>query len=214
MGKQYDLKTDFELIGFFWLPGQDTKKMPGTLKHVSGEMLELRIYEEGGLFSQGAFTRNSDIEVLQGVAFNEDPDIPGGDQAITLYKLNQRKETHSSFGTSRRTYNAQFAFLGHILFENEKDISFDQILLHIDQFENWLQPKPFEYQIEYDGSQNLKSIQARYEPKGNVEHRIEKECLSLLVDGSVNAPLWVGYKRIKLEYTPPNHCKTGSISFT
>jgi hypothetical protein len=202
MGKQYDLKTDFELTGFFWIPGEEAKKMPGTLKHVSGEMLELRIYEEGGLFSKEAFTRNSEIDVLQGVAFNEDPDIPGGDQAITLYKLNQRKETHSSFGTSRRTYNAQFAFLGHILFEDEKDISFEQVLLHIDQFENWLQPKPFEYQIEFDGSQQLKSIQARYEPKDNMEHRIEEENLNFLIDGSVNAPFFAGYKRIKLEYTP------------
>lgn len=176
--------------------------MPGTLKHVSGERIELKIYEEGSIFSGKGFSRDPEIKILHGTGFNEHPNTPRRNLAITLYKLMLTRENHGNFEVIQRTYSSEFALLGNTLFKNEEDICFDEITVHIDQLEKWLQTKPFESQAETNESKNIRSIKVRFELKNDIEHRIENENLNFLIGSTISMNSKNNYREIQLGFTP------------
>jgi len=130
------LFEEFEYKGCWWLPEKPERKIPGTLKFVPGEEIDLKL--------QGTFKDVEDIDKLLKL-----PIVLGllsDGRKITLYKC-QEKTFHIS-SSSSLTYSsvfvAGFIFIG-AHFQKPEDIKFKSISVYYSNLDEWVSISGFDY---------------------------------------------------------------------
>lgn len=140
------LADDFEMLGYWWLPGIPDRKVPGRLgrKNQRLELLVLDQLVERTLAERGVIGPTPRFELIHGW-------LDDGRACTLLDSVDVGGTFHSSgFETSR--IRVGFLMLGHH-FANRHEIAFAEVAVAQSHMESWLRWNPFETeQPVHDGT--------------------------------------------------------------
>ena len=130
------LSEPIEKTGFFWLPDNAEKKLPGVLRiSKSGEVtLEVLGLSEG-LHSSRPFDEIPSFQDEE--AGNRIVGIVGENESVTLDQCLRVNSPLPFPGLWKSTFHARFAFIGFAV-ESRKDIAFSKIVFSVEGLDEWL----------------------------------------------------------------------------
>ena len=126
--------------GYFWLPSNPNKKIPGTLSIKNGGKVELEVI---GHFDDGFATLTEQIELNRIIGLVENHNL------ITLEKCFYKNKNFSFGGVSRSKIHVNQALAG-VEYEQEEQLSFESISFSVDGLEEWVGMSGISVQHEKD----------------------------------------------------------------
>ncbi|EAR62902.1 HEPN domain-containing protein [Neptuniibacter caesariensis] len=145
------VKEKYQKTGFFWLPGKENKRIPGTLIINDGGVIDLEIV---GLFDEGfkPLVRGDDIPKIIGQV--------EGDGYVTLERCFFKKKAYAFGGVARSLLRVRRAFV-RASFEDVDEIYFDTVSFSVEGLDEWLGITG----ISVDFNENHTEATISYSPK-------------------------------------------------
>lgn len=131
---------NFEIMGLWWLPEKDNKKIPGTLKFVADKEIKLELM---GSFHESI---NQALKSKQPLNFEIILGVSKG-ISFTLFKS---EELNTSFGAANSefilsTFQCKYIFKG-VHFFSVNDVNFAQMVVGFTHLEDWISPNLFKFE--------------------------------------------------------------------
>ncbi|RPB36191.1 hypothetical protein CYQ91_19210 [Vibrio diabolicus] len=153
------IEEDIVQAGYFWLPSNEGKKIPGKLKITDGGHIEL---EAVGLFDEHEQALSNDTHVV--------PRIIGlveGGKFVTLDHCYYKNRSISFGGVSKSELIAG-CLLSGVAFEQDEPILFDRFSFSTDCFDEWLGITGFSIKREA----NNKKYNIDYHAPDTIQHKL------------------------------------------
>lgn len=120
------MREPLQTKGYWWVPEFPENQLPGELKHIPGEKIEL---ETMGGFSGKPLQDTADIRLING--------ITSDNKKITLHACYPFNQHWCSAGVTTVNYQALEMFVGHH-YTKEDQILFNEIEIEETQLQAWL----------------------------------------------------------------------------
>lgn len=137
----FNLLTDFEVNGIWWLPSQPDKRFSGTLFYKHEDEMTLEI--------QGSFR---DIRAFGRVEASEQEIILGltdDGKQCTLYNNFETRSQLNLPGITKTVFLSQYLFVGKH-FNSVDDLSFTSMMARFTNLESWLAQNPFKTDFKFE----------------------------------------------------------------
>ncbi len=143
------MKSPFELKGYWWIPGSEENKLPGTLSYSQEDGAALELV---GVFDSNKLKPIEQLPIILGITQQGKP--------ITLYKCVVRSWAYPLIGLGGGNYLAHFVFEG-VHFEAEENIRFNQLCGSYTDLDAWV--GIYGFIIEVDTADSKFASNIRYE---------------------------------------------------
>lgn len=167
---------NFEIMGLWWLPEDDNKKVPGVLKFIADKEIKLEL--------MGSF-HESIKQIVESKQIQYFEIILGVSKGVN-YTLFRSWEMNTSFGSANSIYmvssfHCKYIFKG-IHFLSSNDVKFAQMSIGFTYLEDWVFPNPF----KREGMDGIKYINP---PKHDIKIEKINSIISIVsgVSGSVSS---------------------------
>jgi hypothetical protein len=168
------IEKEYKKSGYFWLPSEQSNKVPGTLSIKDGGEIELEIVGFLGDF-RSSFMGATDISRING-------DVED-DGAITLDGCFYTKPKFLFGGISKSLIHVNIVFSGW-RYEKDETTAFNQLSFSVDGLDEWVQISGIKTEI---GIEN-KSASITYTQPENISINLENG-MQLLIAFKSNLPL-------------------------
>lgn len=122
------IKEEYKKSGYFWLPDNEGKKIPGTLTILDGGDVELEIV---GLFDESMKALNGKDNLSRIIGLVEK------DGLATLEKCFYKKKSFSFGGISKSLVHVNQVFSG-VAYEKDEAITFNTVSFSVEGLNEWL----------------------------------------------------------------------------
>ena len=157
------LNEPIELKGYFWLPGKERERIPGTLRISDGGNITLEILGHFGKSIENfAAVLNSspenelDISRIIGVLEKE--------RLVTLDECFYTRRKHSFHGVAKSEIVANWAIVG-VAYDEGEEVLIDSFSFSVEGIDEWLQVNNLTTSFDDDG----KNVLVKYTQKDDVE---------------------------------------------
>lgn len=174
------IEEEYVRIGYFWLPGKDDEKIPGTLTISDGGDIELEIV---GLFGKGIESLSDEADLSRIIGHIEK------DGFVTLDDCFYTKRNISFGGISKSKVCVNRALSG-VAYDKDEDVTFNSFSFSVDCFDEWVGISGISVKHDWDSKTALIS----YKPPENIAYYLDSGmrldiCFSYtLPGGGSNAP--------------------------
>ncbi|MDR0189779.1 hypothetical protein RCO22_12590 [Pseudomonas yamanorum] len=152
------IEEEFNKTGYFWLPGKEEKKIPGTLSIYDGGKIELEIV---GHFGEEADSFNDDNEPIRIIGHIEKDGLVTLDGCIYIQK------NHSFGGISKSEIRVHKVLSG-AAWDKEEALTFNTFAFSVDCLDEWIGISGIN--IEHDWESRSTTIS--YSPPENISFRL------------------------------------------
>ncbi len=146
------MTDDFEIMGSWWLPENENRKIPGLLKFVAEKEIELELMSSFDESQEQFFEREQPqyFDIILGES---------NGHKITLLRSQEKNRNGGSVGDSafrRSSFHCDYIIKG-IHFLSLDDIKFARMSVNFTYLEDWISPNPFVYE-EQDGMDVIRYV--------------------------------------------------------
>lgn len=131
------MKEEFQLDGYWWLPGQEENQVFGQLNFVPGGKINLKLYGALNSPPEKAFIRPP--EFIEPIVIQGSDSSQGND--LTLYKCRQIGHSTTFTGLQTTSFIATAAFKG-VLFKEDSEVKFRSVSVRFSNLEEWTNKHP------------------------------------------------------------------------
>ncbi len=122
------LKEEYKKSGYFWLPGNEDKKIPGTLTISDGGDIELEVV---GLFDESIKGLNGEDDLNRIIGHVEK------DGLVTLDNCFYRKKNYAFGGIAKSLIHVNQALSG-VAYEQDEKVTFHTVSFSIEGLNEWV----------------------------------------------------------------------------
>ncbi|SDU15434.1 hypothetical protein SAMN05216296_2091 [Pseudomonas pohangensis] len=122
------LKEEYKKSGYFWLPGNEDKKIPGTLTISDGGDIELEVV---GLFDESIKGLNGEDDLNRIIGHVEK------DGFVTLDNCFYKKKNYAFFGIAKSLIHVNQALSG-VAYEQDEKVTFHTVSFSIEGLNEWV----------------------------------------------------------------------------
>ncbi len=122
------IKEELKNSGYFWLPGNEDKKIPGTLTILDGGKIELEVV---GLFDESIKALSGDDDLRRIIGYVEK------DGLVTLENCFYRKKNITFGGISKSTVHVHKVISG-VAYDKDEAITFNTVSFIVEGIDEWV----------------------------------------------------------------------------
>ncbi len=122
------IKEEYKKSGYFWLPDDPDKKIPGTLTITDGGEIELEVV---GLFDESVKELNSEDDLSRIVGHVEK------DGLVTLEKCFYKKKTYAHGGLAKSLIHVNLVLSG-VAYDKDEVATFNTVSFSVEGLNEWL----------------------------------------------------------------------------
>jgi len=122
------IKDEFQKSGYFWLPGEENKKIPGTLTILDSGKIELEVV---GLFDDSIRALNEEDKLPRIIGHVEK------DGLVTLEKCFYTKKNYAFGGIAKSQLHVNKVFSG-VSYERDEKVTFHTVSFSIEGLNEWV----------------------------------------------------------------------------
>jgi hypothetical protein len=122
------IKEEYKKSGYFWLPGNESKKIPGTLTISDGGNIELEVV---GLFDESIKALNGEDDLSRIIGHVEK------DGLITLDNCFYKKKNFAFGGISKSLVHVNRVLSG-VAYEKDEKVTFNTVSFSVEGLNEWL----------------------------------------------------------------------------
>jgi len=152
------IEEEYVKTGYFWLPGNEERKIPGTLTISDGGEIELEVV---GLFDEGIKSLNSDNDLSRIIGHIEK------DGLVTLDDCFYTKR-NISFGSISKSKLLINRVLSGVAYDKDEDVKFNSLSFSVDCFDEWVGISGIN--VENDWENRTATIS--YDPPKNITYSL------------------------------------------
>ena len=169
------IEDEYARTGYFWLPENEDRKIPGTLTISNGGDIELEVV---GLFD----------ESMQAINGNDDPSRIIGhiekDGLVTLDDCSYTMKNYSSGGISKSKLYVNRALSG-VAYDKDEPVAFNSLSFSVDCFDEWVGISGIKINSDWEN----KTASIAYKLPENIEYQLDigmqlAICFAYSVSGS------------------------------
>lgn len=122
------IKEELKKSGYFWLPENEDKKIPGTLSILDGGKIELEVV---GLFDESIEALNGNDDLRRIIGHVEK------DGLVTLEKCFYRKKNIAFGGISKSTVHVHKVIIG-VAYDKDEAVTFNTVSFIVEGINEWV----------------------------------------------------------------------------